>query len=299
MKAIIPVAGHGTRLEPHTLVKQKCLLPVGGRPVLEHILNPLIKTGVDEVVLIIGHLGHQVIDFCARYPELKFTFIEQEKRLGLGHAVSMGLSKIDEPVLVILGDAIMELDYDRFIAQGTNVIGVEEVPDPTRFGIVELDGDRIIRFVEKPENHPTNLAITGIYFLQSQQELADSIEYLVQNDIKTRGEYQLTDGLQKMVENGSKFLHFKIDRLLDCGVPRTILETNRIILSELGASAVSEDAAIVNSVINNSHISDGCIVENATLDNVIMLDGGRVCNVQLENQIIGFEQTVKGPQTDN
>ena len=110
LKAIIPVAGHGTRLEPHTLTLQKCLLPVAGKPVLEHILDRITGTGVTDITLIIGHLGDQVKKFCLSYKNADFTFVEQKKRLGLGHAVYQGLVHCDEPVVIVLGDSILELE---------------------------------------------------------------------------------------------------------------------------------------------------------------------------------------------
>ena len=116
MKAIIPVAGHGTRLEPHTLKIAKCLFPVAGKPTLEHILDKLFAVGITEITLIIGHLGEQVRNYCKQYSNITFQFIEQHERLGLGHAVYQGLEQLDEPVLIVLGDTILELDYKRFIS---------------------------------------------------------------------------------------------------------------------------------------------------------------------------------------
>ena len=163
MKAIIPVAGYGTRLEPHTLKLQKCLLPVGGKPVLGHILDRIINVGVTEITLIIGHLGYQVKEFCLSYENVSFTFFEQTDRLGLGHAVYQGLDKSDNPVLIVLGDAILDLDYDNLIISQSSAIGVSPVPDPERFGIVELDKNQIVKFCEKPKNPISNLALIGIY----------------------------------------------------------------------------------------------------------------------------------------
>ena len=111
MKAVIPVAGHGTRMEPHTLNLQKCLFPVAGKPVLEHILDRIVIAGITEVTLIIGHLGRQVIDFCSTYTHVQFTFVEQKVQLGLGHAIYLGLEDINKPVLIVLGDSILDLNY--------------------------------------------------------------------------------------------------------------------------------------------------------------------------------------------
>ena len=179
MKAIIPVAGHGTRLEPHSNHTQKCLLPVAGKPILAHILDRITNVGVNEVVLIVGHHGDHVRAFCKTYSEnMNFTFVEQKEQLGLGHAIGLGLEDVNEPVLIILGDSIFELDYLEFVSSKYNSIGVFEVPDPERFGIVETDGSHIRAFVEKPENPKSNLAIGGIYWISSQQKLVTCLNYL-------------------------------------------------------------------------------------------------------------------------
>ena len=200
MKAIIPVAGHGTRLEPHTLTLQKCLLPVAGKPVLEHILDRITDAGVTDISLIIGHLGYQVKQFCTTYENANFTFVEQTERLGLGHAVYQGLRHSDEPVLIVLGDSILELDYKKLLSSKYSTIGVAKVYDHHRFGIVELDGDQIISVVEKPKNPPSNLALIGIYYISSQKELAEGLEYIIKNDLRTKNEYQLTDAYGVMLE---------------------------------------------------------------------------------------------------
>ena len=211
MKAIIPVAGHGTRLEPHTLICQKCLLPVAGKPVLEHILDRLTETNVIDITLIIGHLGKQVREYCNTYTKAKFTFVEQKERLGLGHAVYQGLDQSEEPVVIVLGDSILELDYKKLLCSTHSTLGVDRVPDPQRFGIVKLDRDRIISVEEKPENPPSNLALIGIYYIVSQKELAGGVEYLVNNAIRTKNEYQLTDAFGVMIERGHIFKTLKID----------------------------------------------------------------------------------------
>jgi len=279
MKAIIPVAGHGTRLQPFTNRVQKCLLPVAGKPVLSHIIDPLIDLGIDEITLIVGHLGNQVKAFSEIIPQAKFSFRHQKERLGLGHAVNMALENQDEPVLVILGDSIFGLNYEDFIAAPNNVIGVREVDDPRRFGVIEIDGGKISRLVEKPENPPSNLAIAGVYFFRSEKRLKENIDYLVENDIRTRNEYQLTDAMQRMLETGDTFNYYRINQWLDCGVPATILETNHILLGD--GNQVSPDAVVEDSQLISCHISSGCVVKNCRLENVIMLE-----NTHLEGQTL-------------
>ena len=294
MKAVIPVAGHGTRLEPHTLKLQKCLLPVAGKPVLEHILDRITRAGVTDITLIIGHLGSQVRDFCQTYSKAEFTFVKQKEQLGLGHAVYKGLDHSDEPVVLVLGDAILELDYQNFLASFHTTIGVAHVPDPQRFGIVELDGERIVKVWEKPEIPPGDLAIIGIYYISSQKVLAQAVEYLIENDLRTRNEYQLTDAFEEMLKNGHNFQAFNVEECLDCGIPDTLLSTNRKLLEQNGKSSIHSSANIVNSNLSNCTISENCRVENAGLENVIMLPGSRVAHKCLGNTILGFDEHIIG-----
>ena len=255
MKAIIPVAGYGTRLEPHTLTLQKCLLPVAGKPVLEHILDRITRVDITDITLIIGHLGHQIKEFCASYKNAEFIFIEQKERLGLGHAVYQGLDHSDEPVVIILGDVILEMNYKNLINSQCSTIGVSIVPDPKRFGIVELNNNQIIKFWEKPDNPPNNMAIIGIYYIASQKELVEGIEYLMDNNIRTKNEYQLTDAYSVMLNNGHQFKTLEIDACLDCGIPETLLSTNRTLLERMGDNDIHDSAIIANSKLSHCTIS--------------------------------------------
>ena len=290
MKAIIPVAGKGTRLEPHTLICQKCLLPVAGKPILEHILDRLIKYGITDITLIIGYLGEQVREYCMGYSMAKFTFIEQSEQLGLGHAIYQGLDQLENPVLIVLGDSILELDYKKLLSSEYSTMGVDEVPDPKRFGVVELDGDRIISVVEKPENPPTNLALMGIYYISSQIELAKAVEYLIKNDIRTQNEYHLTDAIGVMIERGHIFKVLEIDDCLDCGILDTMFSTNRTLLEQGSGNAIHPTAIVKNSTITNCTISENCSVINTQLNNVIMLSGSKVVNKHIENKIVSFNE---------
>ena len=289
MKAIIPVAGYGTRLEPHTLICQKCLLPVAGKPVLEHILDRLADASVTDITLIIGHLGAQVREYCKTYSRAKFTFVEQTERLGLGHAVYKGLNQSEEPVLIVLGDSILELDYDKLLSSTNSTIGVYRVPDPHRFGIIELDGDRIINVVEKPDNPPCNLAMIGIYYISSQKELFEGVEYIMNNDIRTKNEYQLTDAFRVMIERGHIINALEIPTCLDCGIPESMCATNMALLTQGSGNAIHPSAVVTNSDLTYCTISENCNVNNAKLTNVIMLPGSKVINQHLENMIIGFD----------
>ena len=291
MKAIIPVAGSGTRLLPFTDQIQKCLLTVAGKPILAHIIEPLLEIGIDEITLITGHFGDQVVQFTRQYPKVKFQFCQQDKRRGLGHAIRMGLSMDDHPALIILGDSIFLLDYQEFISHPVNRIGVQAVENPERFGIIDIEGERIIQFLEKPVTPPTNLAISGIYYFISQRELAISIDYLIRNNITTKGEYQLTDAMARMLETGSIFTPFNISDWLDCGLYDTILATNKKLLLNKN-NVISPGTDITNSRINSCSVGDRCRVVNSTLDNVILLPGSQVLDSILFDRIVNFNEVV-------
>jgi len=238
MKAVIPAAGIGTRLRPHTLNKPKALLPVGGRPILAHIIDDLAAAGIEGFVLIIGYHGAVVREwFAANRPQLDIAYVEQERRLGLGHAVWTAHAAVgDRPFFCVLGDTILKADYRALLDCPDNMIAVREVADPRRFGVVIQDGERVTGFVEKPEVPPSNLAIVGAYLFRDGAALFQSLARLIREDRRTRGEYQLTDGLQLMLEEGHVFRTVPVADWYDCGKRETWLETNRVLLERLAAA---------------------------------------------------------------
>ncbi len=295
MKAIIPVAGYGTRLKPHTDRYQKALLPVAGKPALDFILESFFDIGITEVTFIVGHLKEQVIDHVKKY-EGKFSFIEQKKRLGLGHAILTGLENTNEPVLVQLGDTIFNVDYDKFCSSADNVIGVYEVDDPTRFGIVETSNSDIVNFYEKHPNPPSNLAISGLYYFQNENKIKLAIEDLIAKDIKTNNEYQITDALQLMVKNGELFRTYDTSNIFDVGVPETFLSSNRKLLesehAEFPTSKIIEpvfigdNCSIENSIIGPYvTIMNDCIVRNSKVEDSIILENSHISDKQIINKI--------------
>lgn len=297
MKVIIPVAGYGTRLKPHTDFIQKTLLPVAGKPGLDHILDHLSTGGIRDIVLIIGHLGDQVIQHCNQRRE-NFTFIEQQEKLGLGHAVLQGLENRNDPVLIHLGDTIFNLDFQQFCSGNINRIAVGTVADPSRFGIVELEGKSIIRFHEKVPDPPTNLAISGLYYFSNQNKLRRAIISLVQNNHQTRGEYQLTDAMETMLKDHQPFEAEIINQWHDIGVPETFLSANRALLEpdhgqhpdcELVEPVfIGNDCNIKHSRVGpNVTIMNQCIIENCEIEDSIILEGSELKNLKIKGQIVG------------
>ncbi len=308
--AIIPVAGVGTRLRPHTHTLPKVLLHVAGKPIIAHILDDLPGLGITEAVLIVGHMGDLVRDYVVRnYPGLKTHFVEQPERLGLGHAVSLAAAHVDDqPVLIILGDTIFEADLKGVLAGSTHSIGVKAVDDPRRFGIVETDPNgRVTLLVEKPERPASNLAITGIYYFTHAQPLLEALEEIQRRGIKTKGEFQLTDAMELMVQNGQVLTTFPVAGWYDCGRTETLLETNRVLLGKRGEAPVIPGSvihrpvsvapgAVVENCILGPHVSvgTGARLKNAVIRDAIINENATVEDILIEASVVGENAVVRG-----
>ncbi len=288
MKVIIPVAGHGTRLRPHTDKRQKCLLPVAGKPVIDHILEPLIDQGFDEIVLVTGYLEEQLRDYVTKF-DADIAFAPQPEPLGLGHAVFQGLDESDDPALIQLGDVIYDVDFRQFCREGSHRIAVNEVPDPQRFGIVELDGNRIVKVHEKPDSPPSNLAIIGLYFLSSQRPLWEAVKYLMDENITTGDEIQLADALDLMAKRGEIITPERCENWYDCGVPESFLETNRALLKPFNRDI--EESTIIEPV----HIGSGCSIINSTIGpDVTVMDGATITDSEVSDSIVLWNASLEG-----
>jgi glucose-1-phosphate thymidylyltransferase len=309
MKAIIPVAGVGTRLRPHTFSRPKVLLNVAGKPIIGHIMDKLIAAGIDEAIVIVGYLGDMVEEWLLKHYDIKFTFVTQTEILGLAHAIWMCKPYVidNEPLFIILGDTIFDVDLKSVLKSPCSTLGVKEVEDPRRFGVAVTDGEDILKLVEKPDTPVSNLAIVGLYFLQHAGALFASIDYLIANKIRTKGEYQLTDALQFMIEGGEKFTTFPVFGWYDCGKPETLLSTNEILLKN-NVSTKSYPGCIINDPV---FIADNAIIENAILGpyttigeqavitNAIIRDSiigneARVAHIMLDHSIIGNNALITG-----
>ena len=307
MKAVIPAAGIGTRLRPHTLNKPKALLPVAGKPILAHIMDDLTEAGIDGFVLIVGYHGDEVRQWFTRErPDLDITFVEQTERLGLGHAIWTAREALgDDAFFCILGDTILKADYSTLLASPNSMIAVREVEDPRRFGVVEMDGDSVKRFVEKPDNPPSNLAIVGAYLFRDGGALWRSLDRIVTEDIRTRGEYQLTDALQMMVEEGIPFNTVEVTDWYDCGKKETWLQTNRILLERNGEQgdgdgfinpcSIAPDAIVTGSTIGpNVSVGSGTIIENCHISDSVIGSGSRLAQCRLDQSLVGNECLLTG-----
>jgi glucose-1-phosphate thymidylyltransferase len=310
LKAIIPAAGIGTRLRPHTYTLPKALLFVAGKPIISHILDDVLALGPSSIVLIVGYLGDLIETYVKKaYPDIKVDFVYQEERRGIAHAVEMtrAVANSGEPLLIVLGDTIIKTDLKKITECSVCALGAKEVEDPRRFGVAEVEGGFITRLVEKPAEPKSNLALVGLYYLQDSNSLFDAIKHIIDNDITTKGEYQITDALQLMIERGEKFEPFTIDEWFDCGKPEAMLETNRKLLDDVSGSSshdgsviippvsISPDAEIVNCIVGpHVSIAANAVVHNTIVRDSIIADGATVKDTVIEESLIGPNAVVDG-----
>lgn len=308
MKVIIPVAGGGTRLWPLTQRTPKVLLQVADRPMLGHILEQVEKVEPEEVIFIIGAGGDAIVNYVVRTFDFPVRFVEQTDLIGLGYAVALASPFFGRgPLLVILGDTLIGADLKKIMNIGHDALGVKEVDDPERFGIAEVTRGVITRLVEKPQEPQSNLALVGLYFIRSVELFSNCLAELLAGGVRTGGEYQLTDALQKMIERGCQFRSFPIHEWLDCGKPETLLATNRHLLRNGSDNAGPKTKGIIppvfvapDAVVTGSRlgpfvsIGSRARIKDAVLADVICGSEASVSGVTLEHAIVGNGATVHG-----
>jgi len=308
LKIIIPVAGVGTRMRPHTYTAPKPLIPVAGKPILAHIIDPLLKLEPSEVVFVVGYLGGQIVDYVKAQYDFKATFVEQTDLLGLGFAVHLALGEIESgPCLIVLGDTIAKTNFNEFASQGSNVVGLKKVDDPRRFGVAMIENDRIVALEEKPKKPQSDLALIGLYYFENSDPLKENLSKLIKMGKKTRGEIQLTDAMAFMINDGTVFKPYVVDGWYDCGKRETLLSTNRALLAETSNSGefpgsvivppvyISPSAEIENSVIGpNVSISENAKVKRSVVRDSIISSRAEVEHSLLEESIIGNNASIKG-----
>lgn len=317
MKAIIPVAGAGKRLRPHTYTQPKPLILVAGKPIISFIIEEVIKVGITEFVFIIGYLGDKIRSFLEEtYPDLNMEFIYQEERQGLGHAIWTARDTFDDAgeIFIILGDTIFEANLTEMISHPLSCLGVKKVSDPREFGVVETDEKGFARrVVEKPNIPKSNLAIVGLYKIKEVKMLIECLEYNMANNIRTMGEFQLADGLQRMIELGIKINTLPVNNWFDCGKKEILLETNRMLLDRKGFASedlpdfentivihpvsIGENCKIANAIIGpHVTIGENTQISYAIIKESIIGNYAALTDVVLHQSIIGSDTSIKGTQ---
>jgi glucose-1-phosphate thymidylyltransferase len=291
VNVIVPAAGIGSRLRPHTHTIPKGLLHVAGKPILGHILDAVVHLPIDTVGVVTGFLGDKIQEYVTGHFHMPVEFVHQEDLRGLGYAVWLALEKLDDkPVLIILGDTIVETDMDKFVAHGDNVLGLLPVDDPERFGIANMVDGRITRLVEKPDKPESNLALIGVYYISDTAGLKRRLKEIVDSDLRTRGEIQLTDALQGMIEDGIEFMPHAVDGWYDCGKRETLISTNRHLLEKMRPDGMREGSVIIPP----SYIAPTAVVEGSIIGPYVSIsDRAVIRNSIIKNSIIGYEAEVR------
>ena len=315
MKAIVPVAGAGTRLRPHTYTQPKPLIPVAGKTIISFIIDQLVEVGIHDFVFVLGYLGEKIKLYVEeKYPDLKKSFVYQNERLGLGHAIwtAREVVKETEELFIVLGDTIFDVDLKQMIESPNSCVGIKKVEDPREFGVVEFDRDGYVaRMVEKPKIPKSDMAIVGLYKIKEVKVLFDAIDYNIKNGLRTHGEFQLTDGLMRMIENGVKFTAISVNNWFDCGKKEILLETNAMLLDREGYASsdlptydntiiihpvsIGENCKITNSIIG-PHVTIGAnvkinysIVKESIIGNYASIE-----EVVLQHSVVGNDAAIKG-----
>lgn len=305
MKIVLPVAGNGLRLRPYTENVPKCLLPVAGKTILDWIVEDSLSLKPAETIFITGYKAEAVDSFLEKRPAWgKTRAVVQSNPQGLGEAVSLALPYVDddEPVLIILGDTLFEADLSILHNVDENILYTYKVEDPRRFGVAVTDSTgRITRLVEKPQEFVSDEAIVGIYYIKDSKVLKQCLKYLMDNNIRTKNEFQLTDALQMMLEKGCHFRTAPVQKWLDCGLAETLLETNAHVLKRIDNSAsvnlpgvkviapcyIGKGVKIANSTIGpNVSVGDDCVIENSTISNAVLWDSVKVSGQTIDNVIL-------------
>lgn len=312
MKVIIPLAGKGTRLRPHTHVTPKPMLRIAGKPVMDYVMDDVKRLGdVEQVIYVTGHLKEKVEEHARRDIGLPAVFVEQKVQDGTAGAVALARPYVDQPVLIIFVDTIF--DADLSIVKDTDADGIiwtKEVEDYQRFGVVVTDAEgNMTRIVEKPSEPISKRANIGLYYIRNWQLLYEAIDHVLTQP-KNKGEYYLTDAFQYMIDHGAKIRVVDVAGWYDAGQVETLLDTNRVMLEKgrarrpasLDASAtivepvyIEDGATIRDSTVGpNVSISAGTTIEGSTIRDSIVGAQSRVTGSRLHDSIVGDAVKVEG-----
>ncbi len=309
MKVIIPLAGFGTRLRPHTFTKPKPLVNVAGKPVLGHILDKLVDLDIEEIIFVTGYLGDQIEAYVSANYSFPAHYVEQKELKGQAHALYLTRDLVQGPVLIIFVDTIFETDLRSLgSTDADGVLYVKQVEDPRRFGVAVLEGGRVTKLIEKPATFEHNLAVIGVYYIRDSQWLMRAIEELLARDIKTQGEYFLADALQLMIDGGARLTAQQLEVWEDCGKPETVLHTNRYLLDHgHGRTASTENsivippvyiadtATVVNSIVGPYvTIADEGVIKNSIVRDSIIDERAHIEGAMLSGSLIGRDARVSG-----
>lgn len=314
MKIIVPMAGIGSRLRPHTLTIPKPLTLIAGKPIVQRLVEDIVKVvdqKVDEIAFVIGPSfpkdTEEKLMNIAKSLNAKGKVFVQEQALGTAHAIQCAKESLNGPCVVAFADTLFKADFS-LDANADGAIWVKKVEEPSAYGVVKLNNGIITDFVEKPKEFVSDLAIIGIYYFKKGEIVRDEIQYLLDNNIKEKGEFQLTNALENMKQKGLQFVPGTVSDWMDCGNKDITVETNSRVLQfahQEGENMVSENISLKNSkiiepcyigdnviLINanvgpNVSLGDNCIVENASIENSLIQTNTKIRNAKLNKAMIG------------
>ena len=322
MKIIVPMAGRGSRLRPHTLTIPKPLIPVAGKPIVHRLVEDIAKVlneKIDEIAFIIGEDFGELVETdlknIAKALGAKGTIYYQDKPLGTGHAIMCAKDSLEGPAVIAYADTLFKADF-TLDKEADAVIWVKQVDNPKAYGVVQLNQNReIVGLVEKPEEFISDLAVIGIYYFKDVAVLKNELQGVLDKNITRGGEYQINDGIEAMRKNGLLFVPGKVDEWMDCGNKNVTVETNSRMLEFLrqdGEKLVSDTVRMENSQIiepcfigehvelknavigPNVSIGEGCIIRNSTIKNSLIQTYSEVENADLDNAMIGNYAKFRG-----
>lgn len=307
------MAGRGSRLRPHTLTVPKPLIPVAGKPIVHRLVTDIAKVlgePVDEIAFILGDpafFGDDVVESLKSLAEglgAKASIYRQDEPLGTGHAIMSAKPSLSGPAVIAYADTLIRAEFD-LDKNADSVIWVKQVDQPEAFGVVKLNGDNeIVELVEKPEEFVSDLAVIGIYYFKDVGVLKDELQYVLDNNIINGGEYQINDGIKRMMEKGMKFVPGQVDEWMDCGNKNVTVETNQRMLGFLekdGEHMISDSVKKENAnIIEPCYIGENVVLKNTTVGPFVSISSGTTIeNSTVKNSIIQSESTIKNAILDN
>jgi glucose-1-phosphate thymidylyltransferase len=291
MKAIIPVAGAGTKLRPHTYTQPKALIPLAGKTILSIIVDQLREAGINEFIFIVGYLGDKIKDYIIeKYPDLQAHFVNQSERQGIGHAIYLTKNIVgDDEIFIVLGDTICEYNVGEVLQRPYSTLGIKRVDDPRDFGVAEIAEDGFIaRVVEKPQIPKSNMALVGVYRIKETGQLFNCLEENIKNQVRSRGEVTITDAIECMLKYGAKFQSFKVQNWFDCGKKETLLESNATLLKKFGGAIANEQKFENTIIVPPVSIADGCDIKNSIIGPNVTIGEKTTVNYSIvKDSIIG------------
>jgi len=306
LKVVIPMAGLGTRLRPHTWSKPKQLISVAGKVVLDHVLDTLRTLPEPEnieLINIVGYLGDQIEDYInENYPEIKAHYVIQDDPRGQSHAISLAREYLSGPMLMVFADTLIETDLSFLSDEPAEaIVWVKPVSDPRRFGVAQVGPDgQVLRLIEKPQNMDINLAVVGFYYFQSSEDLLSAIDEQMERDLQLKGEFFLADAVNIMLERGLRMRPEKVSVWLDAGTPDALLETNRYLLENGRSNSAELNIIDGNVVIPPVFIHPSAHLEHSIVGPYVSLGAG--CNISnsiLRNSILEEDACVEGAILDS